>query len=207
MLKRIDRMTLINFNEEYHTYSVNGVGKQSMTQFLKAAGIIGDYAGVSDYYRDRGTRAHGACVLHAQGWLDWGSVADDILVYVKTFKSIAERLGLSYVSAEEPSYSEALDICGMYDLIMSGGGKRFLMELKTGIFPMWGGLQLAGYETMVDVDDVMGISLMDAKVFVKDDDFLSNTLVLDNIKNGTFDLEKWKSNKKRRHMKVLKDST
>jgi hypothetical protein len=231
---------MITFNEETHEYKVDGVVKKSVTQLLKEAGII-DYEGVDEYYRLRGTYVHEACALYAQGWLDWSSLSSDILPFVENFKCLYDRLRLSYVSAEVPSYidnvywcSECnkpvrdvvieaeygetvcgdcecildgcfLDLCGSYDMIVMWKGKRTLVEIKTGTFPMWGGLQLAAYESMVDVDDVLGISLKDEKVFVKADDFNENHKVLHDIKSGTFDLDTWKSNRKRRHMKVLKE--
>jgi hypothetical protein len=119
-----------------------------------------------------------------------------------------DGLKLEYVSAEELCYDADYGICGKYDLIIIWNGKRTLIELKTGTFPMWGGLQLAAYERMVDVDDVMGISLSNGgKVFVKADDFLENTITWDDINCGTFDLDKWKSNRNRRCMKVFKNKS
>jgi hypothetical protein len=234
-------MYKIHLNEDTHTYTVNGEVKQSVTQTLKSVGITEDYSSIDPYYRDRGTAVHTGCTLLAQGFLDWETVEDDCLPFIKTFKRIMDDLKLEYVSAEELCYDpkyycqncdevlfeedivperfngavickrcgypvkESYDICGKYDLIMMWNGKRTLIELKTGNFPMWGGLQLAAYERMVDVDDVMGISLSNGgKVFVKADDFLENTITWDDINCGTFDLDKWKSNRNRRCMKLLK---
>lgn len=194
---------MITFNEETHEYKVNGVIKRSVTQVLKDVGII-DCDFVKPYYIDRGDRVHKYCTLLMQGWIKWYDIVSDCIEFVGNFARVVDRLGLEYMSAEVPCYSEELDICGTYDLVMERDGEKVLVELKTGIFPMWGGLQLAAYEKMVEVDTVMGISLKDGKVFVKADDFLFNHLTWDDIKHGTFDLEKWKSNKKRRHMRVLK---
>lgn len=195
----------IEFDEEDHIYKVDGIVKPSVTQTLRGAGIVDDYSNLDPYYADRGTAAHTGCTLLAQGFLDWATVSDDVRPYVETFESIVKRMGMTYVSAEEPCYDKEYDICGTYDLIMMWNGARTLTELKTGAFPMWGGLQLASYERMVDVENVLGIELKGSgKAYIKADDFLSNYLVLDDIFNGTFDLDKWKSNRSRRHMKVLK---
>jgi hypothetical protein len=193
---------MITFNPDTHTYKVDGVVKKSVTQTLSDVGIV-DYRGVDEYYMDRGTRVHQACTLHAQGFLDWNSLGDT-LPYVENFRHLLVHLRASYVSSEQPSYSKKLDIAGSYDLIVEWQGKRTLVELKTSSsFPLWVGLQLAAYETMVDVDEVMGIDLKMGKVYVKADDFDENHRVWEQIINGTFDLEEWKSNRKRRHMRKI----
>lgn len=201
----------IHLNEEEtpdgrkHVYTVNGVVKQSVTQTLKGAGIVDDYSDIDPYYALRGIAVHAGCTLLAQGFLGWSTVADDVLPFIKTFERLSGELGLEYVSAEEPCYDIFYDICGKYDLIMMWRGKRTLVELKTGPFPMWGGLQTASYEKMTEVEDVMGISLKDkGKVYVKGKDYHKNHEVLNSIHNGTFNLAEWKSNRNRRYMDVLK---
>lgn len=192
----------IEFDEESHTYRVDGKVKRSVTTILKDAGIC-DYTGVDEYYRDRGTRAHDACTLYAQGFLDWSSVASDILPFVTMFKSIVEHLGLSYVSSEEPCYDPEYDVCGKYDLIMKDNSE-VLVELKTGDFKPWAGLQLASYQRMTGCERVMGISLKDGKVWVPAPDWARNHEELRKIHNGGFDLALWKSDRKRRRM-ILKE--
>jgi hypothetical protein len=187
-----------------HVYTVDGEVKQSVTQMLKSVGIV-ECSGIPEYYADRGTAVHDYCTLYVQGWLDWTEVRKDCLPFVRTFQRLVWELGLSYVSAEQPSYDPEYDICGKYDLIMMWKGKRVLVELKTTDFPMWGGLQLASYERMVEVDDVMGMALKEGKVYVKADDYQKNHDTLADIHSGFFDLARWKANRKRRHMKVLKE--
>lgn len=193
----------IKLDPETHIYTVNGNEKTSVTQMLKKVGIV-DYTGLDPYYAERGTMVHDYCTLSAQGWLDFDTVREDCVNYVKTFERIVFELGLKYLSAEQLCYDEEYDICGQYDLIMEWDDKRTLVELKTGAAPMWLGLQCAAYERMIDVDDVIGISLKDGKVYVKDSDFLLNTVAWDDINTGFFNLEAWKGDRKRRRMRLLK---
>jgi hypothetical protein len=96
-------------------------------------------------------------------------------------------------------------VCGKYDLIMMWEGKRTLVEIKTGTAPMWLGLQLASYERMVDVDDVLGISLKDGgRIFGKAEDYHLNHEVLKQIHTGEFSLADWKKDRNRRRMKLIR---
>jgi hypothetical protein len=204
----------INFDEGHHIYTVSKVVgnvlvweevKRSVTGILESNGLS-DSKWIKPYYRDRGTQVHLDCVLYAEGWLDMDIVRDDCIEYVKTFIRICKELGLVYVSAEVPCYDPEFDICGTYDLIMMWNGKRYLVELKTSRFEMYHGLQLAAYERMVDVDDAMGISLKDGKIWLKADDWELNHKVWRDINEGWFDLDSWKSDRKRRRMVLYKPS-
>jgi hypothetical protein len=203
-------------DEEPRTYTIRAFfenvilwteKKSSVTQTLKDVGIV-DYAGVDPYYADRGTRAHNDCNLMAAGWLrgsDWRDyVHTDTVGYVETFKAVCDRLGLRYIACNVKGYSEKFDLAGECDLIMDWEGRRTVVELKTGDFPQWGGLQLAGYEDMFGSDDVLGIELKTGRVFIKAPTWEDNPKTLGHIINGTFDLDEWKSNRKRRCMRVLK---
>lgn len=193
--------TILTFDEETHTYTVNGVVKDSVTRRLKGCGAAPDYTGIDPYYADRGTDAHTYCTLLSQGWLDWETVREDCLEYVRTFQRICFEMGLTYISAEIPCYDPEYDTCGKYDLIMGWNGKRTLVELKTGEFEMYHGLQVAWYERMVDVEDVLGISLKNGgKVFGKAVDYQKNHDVLKDINTGFFDHAAWYKDRKRRRM-------
>jgi len=198
----------ITFTSDTHTYTVDGVVKRSVTQMLKDAGIIGEYL-CDDYYRDRGTRTHDACTLLAQGWITVDMVDDDIEPFVTTFQRLLKRMGLKYKAADVIGYNSKLDYCGSLDMLVSDiEGRETLLELKTGEFPMWGGLQLAAYESMdnINVNSVMGFSLKgEGKVFVPAHGWFDNHKVLDDIHSGRFDLEAWQQDKKRRRMNVLKE--
>jgi hypothetical protein len=130
-------------------------------------------------------------------------VDEDIVTYCQNFETLIFELGLEYVSSESLCYDPEYDVCGKYDLIMMRNGKRTLVELKSGTAPMWLGIQLAAYERMVDVDDVLGVSLKERKVFGKSDDYHLNHAAWGNINDGTFDIGEWKRNKKRRHMERI----
>jgi hypothetical protein len=224
---------MVDFDEATHTYLVDGQVKSSVTQMMKGAGL-GDYDGLDDYYRDRGTRVHEACDELARGVLRWDKVQSDILPYVHSFEGLVWSLGLSYVSSEQPCYyaeyqcdecgavfgKEALnsegewmccdgivsllyDYCGKYDLIMMWEGKRTLVELKTSKVEMFHGIQVAAYENMVEVDDVLAIELKTGYVFGKADDWYLNHEAWRDICTGRFDLDVWKGDRGRRRMRRI----
>jgi hypothetical protein len=190
----------IHFDEENHRYTVNGEVKQSVTRIMRGAGLLGDYDSIPQHYMDRGTRVHDACELVAQGWITGDEVDDDIKVYVKTFERLMFELGLSYVDSEVPCYDPEYDYCGKFDLIMMWNGKKTLVELKTSKVDMFHGIQIAAYERMVDVEDVLGIELKTGYVFTKAPDWHLNHEAWRDICTGFFDLEEWKKYKKRRRM-------
>jgi hypothetical protein len=170
---------------------------------MQGAGLLGDYDGIDDYYKDRGTRAHNACDELARGALRWDKVQGDILPFVRTFEGLVWQLGLSYVDSEQPCYDPEFDICGKYDLVMMWEGKRTLVELKTSKVDMFHGIQIAAYERMVEVDDVLGIELKTGKVFGKASDWQKNHEAWRDICTGKFDLNSWKKDKKRRRMRRI----
>jgi hypothetical protein len=233
----------IHFDDATHTYTVTAYlddvilwveVKRSVTQIMRDAGLLGDYDGIPQHYMDRGTRVHDACELVAQGWITSSDVESDIKVYIESFESIVEALGLSYVDSETPCYyaeyqcdkcgkviphdeltglgecphcwgsvTLLYDYAGKFDLIVMWEGRKTLVELKTTKVDMFHGIQIAAYERMVDVDDVLGIELKTGYVFGKADDWQKNHDAWRDINTGFFDLESWKSDRKRRRMKRI----
>lgn len=194
----------IEFSPDTHVYKVNGFPKQSVTQRLKEAQVTGGYEFVKPYFRDRGTLVHDYCTLYAQGFLDMYYVRDDCVDAVRMFQLIMFEMGLKYIAEGKPSYDPEFDICGTPDLIMGWEGKRTLVELKSGVAPMWLGLQCHSYERMGSYDDILGIDLKNGKVYTKGDDWLKNVVACKQINSGFFDYAGWKSDRKRRGMKVIR---
>lgn len=197
-------MHKVMFDEENHIYRVDGVVKPSVTQVLKDAGMMSGYDDIPEYYRDRGDRVHEACALYAQGWLDWDSVTGDIEPYIRTFRDIYDSLGVEYLSAEEPCYDPELGVCGKYDLLVSAEGEKVLIEIKTGSFPMWGGIQIAAYKRMTGAEFGLGLELKTGKVYEANEGFYKNELTWKAICDGSFNLEAWSRNRNRRYMRVMK---
>jgi hypothetical protein len=204
----------IHFNEQNHIYTVtkkvDGVVewqriKQSVTQVMTRYGFL-DVRWIKPYYLERGTLVHEYCVLRMQGWLDWATVREDCIPFVKTFERLVWQLGLEYVDSERPCYSPQFDICGTFDIKALWDGRKTVVELKTGDFDMYHGIQLCSYEEMLggEIEDVLGLSLKEeGKVFGKAPDWQKNHEAWRDICTGKFDLNSWKKDKKRRRMRRI----
>lgn len=147
---------LFQFDEATHTYLFGERRERvpSVTQILNGVGIV-DYSyippAVLAAAAERGTRAHKACEFLLQDDLDWDSVADDILGYVKGcekflresgFKAdlaLIEHQGVHTINGM--SYGYRWDAAGL----MNGGNVLLDFKCTASAQPHWG-IQTAAYE-------------------------------------------------------------
>lgn len=155
---------MLTFDEETHTYRLDGRVIPSVTQILKSAGVIDD-SFYNEEGRVRGTAVHLATQYLDEGDLEWESLDPEIIPYVKAYQKFKEESGFIPELIEKKVFKRAdssrasvIDYAGTLDRagkfspdFMPQSRQDFfssdycLIDLKTGAAPQWAGAQLAGY--------------------------------------------------------------
>jgi hypothetical protein len=148
------RVIVPDFDEETHTYRIDGRIIPGVSDILSAASIghsdttDSGYevdADVMDYARDRGSDVHLACQLLDEGDLDWESLDEEIEPYVVGYEQWKEETGFVPDMIEQILYNEADDYCGTMDRAGWIGDERVVVDIKTGSLKPWHRIQAAAY--------------------------------------------------------------
>ena len=134
----------IEFNTEKHEYKVGGIVVPSVTQMLESAGFI-DTRFFNESSATRGTYVHQSCEWLDNGELDEESLDPKLKGYIEGYKSFLEDTGAKVIANELRVYNKDLNYAGTLDKIIEMNGKRYLVDLKTGIPSDWHKLQLLAY--------------------------------------------------------------
>lgn len=150
------------FVAETHAYAIDGEPCISVTQAVDAA-LGDDYSAVPEairaYAAERGTKAHVACDLIDQGFLDWDHLRAEAPLLVplaeawqrfresEPFSPEGPRLLGVEMTYEERVWWKPLRVAGTLDRRGEWGHRRHhIVEIKTGKTLRWQhGVQLAGY--------------------------------------------------------------
>jgi hypothetical protein len=161
MMAALEPLALVpDFDEETHTFRVDGRIVPSVTGILKAAGI--GHTGTTDEgfeiseevmeaARDRGTDAHLACQLLDESDLDWDSLDEEIEPYVTGYQNWKDAAGFVPDLIERPLYNETDDYCGIVDRAGWIGDERVVVDIKTGSGGLkpWHPIQTAAYAACI----------------------------------------------------------
>lgn len=147
----------IELDEASHTYYVDGVAQLSVTQILKAAGLI-DTQWFTEFGRWRGSAVHKATRYFDEGDVDRRTLDQAVKPFVADWKDFRERTGFIPTLIETPRYDGLYNYCGTPDrrgYFMGGKPEdsNELIDLKCypgGKAPWWTRLQLAGYGRLLD---------------------------------------------------------
>lgn len=141
-----DRLT---FDEDQHRYFLDGREIGSVTTILSGVGLKKtDFGPDGDWYARRGTMVHKACHYLDQGVLDWNTVDERIVGYVRAWEDWKEFTGVEIVKSEGKVFSETWWYAGTEDKVVRGflGSLDDMgLDLKTGAPDAADQLQTAGY--------------------------------------------------------------
>jgi hypothetical protein len=140
---------VIDFDEETHTYRVNGEVWISVTTVLRRAGYI-DFSDVPDYVmraaQARGKRVHLAAHYLTEGTLDWDSVAIEERGYVEAAARFLADARVDVVGQERRLAHPRYHYAGTADVIGFWDGHPAVLDYKTGDpASVAADLQLAAY--------------------------------------------------------------
>lgn len=124
-------MSLV-FDEETHTYHLNGVRIPSVTQILRPIG--GDYSkippDVLENARQRGVASHKACELYDLGILDFDSVDETVQQYLTAWVKFMKEHDYEHVASESVGASEKYGYAGTADKLCLLDGVETVIDLK-----------------------------------------------------------------------------
>jgi RecB family exonuclease len=159
---------MIDFYAPLHQYTDRDTGEviPSVTQILKAAGIIDDRF-YTEEARDRGSAVHTLCERYAKGErTDAKGRPLASLEYVNAFVKWMDEADddgteLSYMKTEGIIEHELFGIryCGKYDIFCEQNGTSLLVDIKTGAPAKWHLLQLAAYALAINPTYIMDLYL------------------------------------------------
>ena len=135
---------IIRFDEDAHTYTVDGIVRRSVTQILKAAGEIDDTY-FTEHARTRGVLVHKAVDLYNKNRLDMSSIDIEIEQYVTAYISFLRISNARVIASESMVYSKTYKYPGTFDLYARIGECRYMIDVKTNHFPSWATMQVAAY--------------------------------------------------------------
>ncbi len=142
-------------DEVNHVYSVTQQPIRGVNESIEH--FIAKSPWIDDWYRDRGSLAHGAIALALQDDLDWDTLDPELEPFVRAALAFVKDTGWKPVAVEPLLYSPKLWVAGQPDVLFSTGGrhaKHIIVDWKLGgPIPPYE-LQTAGYEIIVE--DALG---------------------------------------------------
>ena len=157
-------MPQIDFDPDGHVYRIDGAIWSSVTQDLESCGLTCfDMVPEETLERAkiRGRAVHAASRYVDENDLDWSTVKEEYLGYVRGYEKFKAESGFKPQRIEQIVYDETFGIVGTLDregeeidrdwLKFRGAPspeawEAFLIDLKTGIVTPGVALQLAGYD-------------------------------------------------------------
>jgi hypothetical protein len=134
----------LEFDPATHTYRRHGQRLISVTQALKAGGLIDD-SFYTEEARLRGQHVHEAAHFFDDDDLDMGSVRPEIRGYLDAYISFRNQTGFYPILSEQRLFHSA-GFAGTLDRVGWLNDRLIHLDLKTGSLPDWAGPQTAGYD-------------------------------------------------------------
>ena len=134
------------FDPKEHAYWLGKEKLDPVTGVLKALGFIWE-ADESDL--ERGRKVHLACHLRALGVLDMADLDPRLAGYVHGFDRFIRDTAAVIVESEVPRYHPQYLCAGTLDLRLTIRGWEWVIDLKSGKAPKWGGYQTGAYELLL----------------------------------------------------------
>jgi len=142
----------IEFNEKLHEYRVGGILTPSVSQILKANGLMESFRH-SETALNNGTAIHRALELHDLGKLDEGSLDPRLKKCLNLWENFKKEIGVSIVLEAEKRVSFGVLYAGTIDRVLKlRNGKRMVLDFKSGNPQPWAALQTAGYALAYDLE-------------------------------------------------------
>lgn len=139
----------ISFNEEKHEYTVGGILTPSVSQILKANGLMDNFRH-NEISLANGTAIHKALELHDKGTLDYTKLDPRLQKCIDLWQDFKSNLGIKIIGIEKRvnlgvMYAGTIDRVGQFK-----SGKKIIIDFKSGNPQDWAALQTAGYAIAED---------------------------------------------------------
>ena len=159
----------LTFEEETHTYRLNGELVPSVTQVIEAAGLKKPYHGDA-WYGERGTAVHRAAHLLEDGSLDWDTVDPRITGFLKAYDSFIREAAWKTIFSERRMCCASLGFAGTMDKLGRMRRHDWVVDLKTGGRENWHPVQTSGYEILASHEGLAARgSIRRAALYLRED--------------------------------------
>lgn len=164
----------LTFDEATHTYRLGGQVVPSVTQLLLP--IAPDFSAIPAHVleakRALGTEVHFACELDDEDDLDEDTVPAAVEPYLAAWRKFKADTGAVVLANERKLVHTGLRFAGTLDrLVRVRDGGVYLIDLKTSVsMAAHFGVQLAGYQLLLETDDdFAGVKLERKGLQLRDD--------------------------------------
>lgn len=141
----------IEFNEALHEYRVGGILTPSVSQILKANGLMESFRH-NPTALNNGTAIHRALELHDLGKLDERSLDSRLAKCIQLWEKFKKEIGVVCVLGAEERVCFGVMYAGTIDRILSlNSGKKMILDFKSGSPQPWAALQTAAYAMAYDI--------------------------------------------------------
>ena len=142
----------IEFNEALHEYRVGGIITPSVSQILKANGLMETFRH-SETALNNGTAIHRASELHDKGKLDQSNLDPRLQKCIDMWEQFKKEIGVGIILANEEQVSMGPLYAGTIDRVVSlRNGHRAIIDFKSGTPQPWAALQTAAYALAYDIN-------------------------------------------------------
>jgi len=154
------------YNRETRIHTLDGARIPSSTQVLCGTGWV-DPRYYPEASKIRGKRVHSCSELLEGPGLNWESLGpieealgEPVSMYVRAYESFLKNEGWQSEMIEKEAVSVPFRFCGCADRIgRCRGGKRTLMDVKTGLWVHTWQMQLGSYEVLYKVGRALIVEL------------------------------------------------
>ena len=155
------------FDAARHRYTLDGVRLPSVTEILRAAGMVPDLYGVTDWHLDRGSQVHAATALWDADDLDETCLDAAIRGRLDAWKAFraATSADFQILETETPRHHPLLRYAGTPDRVGVWRGRPAVVDLKCGKPEPFHGVQLAGYSMLTAAVERLAVYLADDGTF------------------------------------------
>jgi hypothetical protein len=160
---------MLEFYAALHEYRDGDTIVPSVTQVLKRAGLV-NYFGHNTEAMEMGRAVHKLCEMYARGYREdsAGRSLED-LAYLNGFARWMKDHRVYAIQTENmiDHTTDGYRYAGTFDLLADIGGKRILVDLKTGWPAPWHTVQLAAYCLAVNPAGAMVLYLTPCGEYVQ----------------------------------------
>lgn len=138
---------IVTFEHETHTYKIGGAEAPSVTTILRETGAA-DVRFAPKAAMHRGSVVHEMVYLYESGLSLEGKIEDKYLGYSVAYQNFKIATGFISTNTEQilSHVNSSRKYCGTTDLIGLIDGRPVIIDIKTGGYASWHGLQLAAYK-------------------------------------------------------------
>jgi|TARA_Y100000310_G_scaffold230328_2_gene232739 hypothetical protein len=141
---------MLKFDEQTHTYTVDGLKVPSVTQIIRDSGLTGIDASdpAVQAAGQFGTAVHKMTELYDNITLDMGTVAEELYPYLQAWKKFLSETKAKLHESEMRLFHPVHLYAGTFDRTAEINGKNTIIDIKTSQKAPTAGIQTAAYMEM-----------------------------------------------------------